>query len=464
MLDPVPLADVPSALFPGLELGDVRLDRRFRAVARAVAANPGASWPQIFPDPSAYHACLNLFDAKRCTHENILGAHQEAALNAMEAWPGPVLLLHDTTVLDFSGHTTLADDLGPVGNGGGRGWLAHQTLAVDPADRRVFGLVSQILHVRATPPKGESTAAKRDRASRESRLWVRGLDEIGPTPAGRHWIDVADRGADVFEFLQTLLDRRRTFVVRSKHNRALGTGSSEETAVALLHDHVRTLPATTHWTLVLPARAGKPARTAHLAAASEPVTLRPPHVRTGDFRREALPLTGVRVWEANPPAGETPLEWILLTNEPAATPAEIRRVADWYADRMQIEEFHKVQKSGTRVEGCQVQSVEKMAAVVALLSVIAVGLMNLRLAVRLPDQADRPATDLVPAVWVEVLSRQQHGTPRDWTVAQFWLALARLGGYQKNPSQHPPGWITLWRGWTQLHPLIRYHLSIAKIP
>jgi hypothetical protein len=433
-------------------------------VAQTIAAQPGASLPQLFPDPAAYHACLNLFDADTCTHANILGAHQEAALNAMEQRTDPILLLHDATVLDFSGHTTLADELGPIGNGGGRGWLAHQTLAVDPANRLVFGLVSQILHVRATPPPGETTAQKRDRASRESRLWVRGLDEVGPTPAGCHWIDIADRGADIFEFLQTLTDRRRTFVVRSKSNRALGTGCAEAKSPELLHDQLRRLPAMARWTLVLPARSGCAARTAHLSAAATPVTVRPPHVQKGDFRREAVDLTAVRVWEERPPAGVDPLEWLLLTNEPAATPAEIRQVADWYADRMQIEEFHKAQKSGAGVEGCQVQSVTKMAAFVAVFSVIAVGLLNLRLAVRRPDLAARPATDVVPAVWVEVLSRQQKGTPRAWTVAEFWVHLARLGGYQKNPAKDPPGWITLWRGWTQLQLLIRYHLSIAKIP
>ena len=458
------LASLPEAMFPDLDLGDARRERRFRTVALAVATNPGASLPQMFPDPSAYHACLDLFDADECTHANILGTHQEAALDAAEAHAGPVLFLHDTTVLDFSGHATLADDLGPVGNGGGRGWLAHQTLAVDPSNRVVFGLVSQILHVRTAVPKKEAVAAKRDREGRESRLWLRGLDEVGPTPAGRHWIDVADRGADLFEFLQALSDRGRRFVVRSAYNRALGKGRSDEKSMGLLHDRLRGLPATAHWDLDLPARDGQPARTARLSAVAERVTLRPPHVRKGGFRREALELTAVRVWEADPPAGASVLEWLLLTGESVADPEDLERVARWYACRMQIEEYHKVQKSGTRVEGCQVQSAGKMAALVALLSVVAVGLMNLRLAARDPVLAERPASEVVPAAWVDVLSRFRKGVPKGWTTGQFWVELARMGGYMKNPEKHPPGWITLWRGWCQLHLLIQYDLSTAKIP
>ena len=365
--------------------------------------------------------------------------------------------------MDFSGHATLEDDLGPLGNGGGRGWLARHTLAVDPADRTARGLVRQILPARVSPPAGETVAQKRVRQGRESRLWLRGLDEIGPPPAGCHGIDAADRGADIFEFLQALTDRARRFVVRSKHHRALGAGSAEAKAAALLPDRARALPAAATWDLDIPARAGKPARTARLSGASAPVTLRPPHVRQGDFRREPLALTAVRAWEADPPAGVAGLEWLLLTNEPAETPAEIEQSARRYACRRPIEEYHKGQKSGMSVEGCQAPSADKMAAVVAVLSVIAVALMNLRLVVRAPAAAAEPAAGRVPALWVAVLSRQQTGRPRAWTVAEFWSALARLGGHVKNPVKHPPGWLTLWRGWARLHPLIRYHLSMTKM-
>ena len=64
---------------------------------------------------------------------------------------------------------------------------------------------------------------------------------------------------------------------------------------------------------------------------------------------------------------------------------------------------------------------------------------------------------MVPGLWTEVLSRMQTGRVQpDWTVEQFGVQLARLGGYQKNPAKHPPGWITAWRGWQILHALIKY--------
>ena len=459
---------VADELFPDLQLGDVRRDRRFRRVVDAIARDPGASLPSIFPNPSDYHAGLDLFDTPECTHAAILAAHQRAIRRAIEPLTQPLLRIHDTTLFDYSGHTTLAGDLGPIGNGGGRGWMAHQTLVVDPATRVVFGLIGQVLHVRVTPPKNEPAAQKRARDTLGSRLWVRGLDASGPRPDGAAWIDGADRGAAVFEFLSELVARGRRFVVRSKHNRALGTGPTGAKASQRLHDAVRSVPPCLTRTVPLPARAGRAERVAAVSVAR--VVVRPPHVRKGRFPTGSLELTGVRVWEPDPPvagpgAGTVdPLEWFLLTGAAADTPESLTAVVDWYAARMQIEEYHKVQKSGTGVENLQVQSVAKLGARVAVLSVIAVALMNLRLAARDPVVRDRPARDVVPALWTEVLQVARNRRPAEpLTVLGFWTELARLGGYQKNPRTHPPGWITLWRGWSQLQKLIQYHQSLEKM-
>lgn len=467
MDQPFELAQVADQLFPNLDLGDPRRDRRFRTVVQEMARKPGQSLPQIFPDVSQYHACLRLFDAPPCSHERICAAHQTAVLDRLKTTDRPILLLHDTTHLDFSGHTTLENDLGQIGNGGGRGWLAHHTLAVDPSNRVVFGLLSQILHVRPQVPKNEPVKQRRERQNRESRLWMAGLDALGPTPPGACWIDVCDRGADTFEFLFELVERQRRFVVRSKFNRALGCTNSQTKATALLHDTMRGLAATSTWDLTLPGRAGQPPRVAHLSAVAQRLTIRPPHVCKGKYVKKSLEMTVVRVWEANPPAGVEALEWLLLTSETVTCEADLRRVADWYACRMQIEEYHKVQKSGLAVEGCQMRTVARVGAYVAITSILAVALMNLRLAARDPAWKDQPATRFVPELWIKVLrigqgSAALNSRRSELTVAEFWVGLARLGGYQKNPTKHPPGWITLWRGWMKLQLFLEFHEKLAR--
>ncbi len=453
-----------QVLFPDLDLGDVRRERRFSRIVDVLATGSGESLPDLFPVAADYDALLRLFDAPTVTHERIFEAHQVAVLDRLETVTTPVLLIHDSTQFDYSGHATLEEENGPIGNGGGRGWIGHQSLAVDPARRSVYGLVSKILHSRPESTKGEPVAVRRARRDRESRLWIDALDEIGPAPAGADWIDVMDRGADAFEILWELTRRRRKFIVRSTHNRALGDGPTDAVAERKLHDAVRTLPAAASWTLDIAGRKGQKARTAQLHAAALSAELRPPHVQKGNYPKVPVSLTIVRVWEDGTPDGPTPLEWLLLTNRPTGTADEMRQIADWYACRWQIEEYHKAQKTGAMIENCQFQSGQKVKAYIALQSVVAVMLMNLRLAARDPIQGTRPAATAVPPVWVAILDRLKVRRRPLETVRDFAWHLAWLGGFMKDhPDRDPPGWQTLWRGWLKFQTILHYEMSITKM-
>ncbi len=67
----------------------------------------------------------------------------------------------------------------------------------------------------------------------------------------------------------------------------------------------------------------------------------PPHAKYGEHGDDPLPLYVVLVSEVNPPPGEKPIEWLLLTNEPVRTFDDAWRVTTWYERRWVIEEYHK---------------------------------------------------------------------------------------------------------------------------
>lgn len=442
--------------FGACQLGDQRRQRRLVQLADALLAHPEGSLPQKLQQPAAYKALCRLVNQPQVTHAAVLAPHLAQTRAALRAHPGVVLLLHDTTELDFSGHTTLA--LGQIGNGQGQGYECHHSLAVDPATGQVLGLANQILHQRRRVPPGEGVAAKRSHPDRESRLWLQGVTALGPAPAGACWVDVCDRGADTFEFLEYEVQHGRPFVIRSTHNRALlldeGPG-----AVPYLHDWLRLQPACLGWTSRVGGQAGQPVRQAKWQAVAVPVRVRAPHVRRGEHGRAPLALVAVRVWEVEPPAGVQPLEWVLLTHGPLDTADALRQRVAWYACRPLVEEFHKAQKTGVALEGLRFQSQAGLEPVIGLLSVVAVALLNLRVAARVAAEAARPAAELVDPLWVEVLSVWRYQERRPLTVREFILALGRLGGHLKRPRDGLPGWQTLWKGWNQLHAMITYELS-----
>jgi hypothetical protein len=438
-------------------LGDRRRTDRLVDLARRIHHHPAGSLPQKLHEPAAYRACCRLMNQSPVTHAAVLGPHALATVEAARHGPPVVLFVHDTTELDYSGQQTLA--LGPIGNGGGRGYECHHSLAVDPERRCLLGLAHQILHTRARPPADEGVAAKRGRADRESRLWVRAVQAIGPAPADRLWVDVCDRGADTFEFLEYEVRHGRSFVIRSTHNRAVAVDDGPH----LLHDWLRTLPAQVHWSVTVSANKGQPARTATVQACWGAVRVRPPHVRRGDHGREPLTVWALRVWEADPPAGvKEPLEWVLLTDLPIDGETAARRRVGWYECRPVVEELHKAQKSGLGIEALQLQSQAGLQPLIALLSVLAVALVNAREAARQPETAARPAAEYVDPLWVAVLSVWRYGAARTLTVTEFVLAVARLGGHQNRKCDGLPGWQTLWRGVGLLHAMVEYEQSRAR--
>jgi hypothetical protein len=460
--------DAPSLLsgdlgelhFGACRLGDARRTARLVDLANRIARRPDGTLPHQLHDPAAYRACCRLMNQAEVTHDAVLGPHCRATREALRQRSRPVLILHDTTTLDYSGHQVTT--LGPVGNGGGKGYECHNSLAVDPDTGALLGLVCHILHTRARPPKGEGVAARRGRADRESRLWVRAVQAIGPAPAeGPLWVDVCDRGADTFEFLEYEMTHGRSFVVRSTHNRALVDTGVEQPR--LLHDLLRSQAGMATWTVAVANNYQQLARTATVQASWVLVAMKAPHVRKGEHGRQPLTVWAIRVWEVDaPPEIVEPLEWFLLTNVAVADVVTARERVQWYERRPRVEEYHKSQKTGLHVEELRFTTRGALEPMIALVSVLAVGLVNLREAARNPQRSAEDASAYVDPLWVRVLSQWRYGEERALTVAEFTLALARLGGHLNRQCDGPPGWLTIWRGLNMLHAMIEYELSRAR--
>jgi hypothetical protein len=446
-----------ETLFGNAPLGDRRRTKRLVLLADELCKHPGGSLPEKLHSPQDLKALYRLANCPDCTHENIMASVGPAVLTKIDDYNDTVLILHDTTELDFTSHKSLADQLGQIGNGNGRGLLCHNSLAVKAGSREVIGLISQVLHYRVQAPKVETLPERRARESRESLLWLQGTARL---PADRRLVDVADQGADTFEFLEHEVHSGRRFVIRSHHDRKISVGQEAAAATGTVQAYARGLPAIGSRSIAVAAqpakgrRPARPARQAHLQISAGAVLVHPPHAKHGNHGNEPLALWVVRVWEPQPPKGAKAIEWFLLTNEPVQSLADAERVINWYQTRWVIEEYHKAMKTGCRIEEMQFTDTARLEPMIAILSTVATTLLNLRAMSELPDAKTRPAKTLIDSDYVEVLSAWRYGTTRDLTVHEFFFALARLGGHQNRPSDKRPGWIVLWRGWTRLQAML----------
>ena len=107
-----------SIHFGGAALGDRRRSKRLIALADRIMQHPGGTWPDKLPDPADLDAFYRLVNRPESTHAAILAPHRAETLRRMHAATETVLILHDTTELDYSGLESM--DLAPIGGGHNR--------------------------------------------------------------------------------------------------------------------------------------------------------------------------------------------------------------------------------------------------------------------------------------------------------------------------------------------------------
>jgi hypothetical protein len=436
--------------FASCDLGDRRRTGRVVKMAAQFAADPSGSTPAQTENWSDCKAAYRLFDSEDVTFASLATPHWQATRARQ---PGHYLLIGDTTVVSFGAKRKISG-LNPVGDGPHLGFLLHSALMVDPKTEEVFGLAAQTIHHRQKVPKGE-TFRERLARDRESRVWGDVIELVGPPPEGTTFTHVFDRGADNFEVYCRLVLNRDHWVVRAaqlRRNIVTPNGTTEQ-----LGKYVDSLPVSGTYDLEVRANTKQPARTAKVEVRVGSLQMPAPR-DCGHFVRECgiatIDMNVVEVREVNPPKGVAPLRWVLLTSHRVASFDEAWEIIGYYEKRPLVEEFHKSLKTGCRLEDRQYQAAHRLEALTAVLSVVAIRLLQLRSVAR--TNPDRPAEQLVPARWIKMLACCSKGKARQIrTVRDFYRGMASLGGFLGRKHDGEPGWITLWRGFEKLHLLLR---------
>lgn len=432
--------------------GVPRLEKRFQdrlvATAAQLAERPNGTLPQRLTW-NELRGTYRLVQADAATPDVLQEVHRQRTRERMLR-PTPVLIVHDGTHLDFSAHHAVAEQLGPIGDGGGRGFLQHNSLAIDPACSELLGLIYQQTWLREPAPDGETRQQRQQRADREAAVWATGLRAVGPMPAGTCWVHGGDRGADFFEPLARARHLGCHVLIRlCQDRRVQRCGAEDDAKVEHLMQVARSLPAALTDVVAVASKGGRPGRVAQVCLASTRVFVQPPVQDKKWQGHRPLALTVLRIWEPHPPAGVEALEWVLGTDLQVQQPQDLLRFRDWYGWRWRTaEEYHKVEKSGCRIEELRFETVERLLAALAVVAVVAIRVLALRWQRDLAPEA--PAETVATPLEITVVA-QATGVRRPiTTVRHFVDAVARLGGYLGRKCDGPPGWQTLWRGYQRL--------------
>jgi len=444
LLRPAQWAESEFAL---AQLGDQRRTQRLVKIATKLVQKPGGTLPQAFPTWSELKAAYRFFNQSKVTLEQIQQPHWQRTRAACQA-PGEYLLIEDTTELDYTDHPA-TEEMGSIGDGGGRGLRLHTTLAVrlegwDQEERPqgiVLGVFAQQCWNRwGQPRRAQETWRQQMSRTRESQRWGAVLEAGGP-PAGSTWIFMTDREGDFYEPIERCQRQELDFLIRAYHDRALSEGEGHLKAA------VAQAPVCGRLTVALRARAGRAARQAQVEVRTCSLNLKGPYRLGG--QRPDFQVNVVEVREVAAPPGDEPLHWLLLTSLPCRTWVQVRRVVRLYTMRWCVEEYHKALKSGTGAEDSQMERAYRIESLVAVLGIVAVRLLNTKWLAR--TRPDEPVDAKVFGPELLALLAAKFGQPKGgWTHRTALVSVARVGGFLARRSDGWPGWQTIWRGWNRL--------------
>jgi hypothetical protein len=438
------------------DFGDARLSKRLTKIMSGLVEGPDKSFPTMFDD-TALEGAYRFFNNDEVTPERILSPHVQATLVRM-ANETTALIVHDTSTMSFDPDGARRG-LGRI-RSAGQAFFAHVSLALSgDGSRMPLGVLALSTHIREGKQKTKKTKAKNNTNNERAR-WGRQVTAIASLGIDRaRVVNLMDREGDDFALFAQLVGAGDRFVVRLAQDRVLeptGPGGVHKLAEAVTQIHSvaeREVPLSRRpaghrspkQKRIHPSREG---RVAKLALGATKVVLRRPSTQPKTLPA-TLTLNVVRVWEIEAPAGESPVEWLLVTTEPVDTAEQILQVVDWYRARWVIEEFFKAIKTGCAYDSRQFETIEGLLNVLATFMPVAWRLLRMRTQTRLAPDAP---TTILPLAMVEVLHAfTRIKLPKKPTAREVLLAVAALGGHLKHNGE--PGWITLGRGYEKLRTL-----------
>jgi hypothetical protein len=363
-----------------------------------------------------------------------------------------VLAIQDTSEINYQSKRARKRGLGTVGNGSDVGLFAHPMLTVDAQTGHCLGLAD--VQVWRRFKKKAADYRKQPIEDKESYRWLKGPHRAKWALAKATMVTVIDdREGDIFEKWARLPNRRtHLFAVMAA------------------------FPEQHRFRLDLPARAGKrQARQAHLSMRFGKVRICRPKSCSDRNAPPEIELFAIDVRELNPPAGEEPIHWRLLTTHAVETVQQALTVIGWYRQRWHIEQlFRTVKRQGLDLEDSVLAEGEALEKLAVIALIAACQTMQLVLARASPDHS-QPASDVFDDRELQVLDalqarlqgrtvKQQNPYPPGSLAWAGW-SIARLGGWTGYDSDKSTGPITMRDGLERFRTIVQgYFLNEDLCP
>lgn len=423
--------------------------KRLIEIGARLAEGKGTSLARLFDRWYDTKATYKLLNEAIMTPDTIQASHRDLVYQDIQEWEGDILAIEDSSEFEWNKKDCI-EGLGPVGSkrATDQGFILHSTLAVGickKGDRvRILGLPYQQYYVRSEKLKKRRNRSHSKEAL-ETDLW-REVINSKSLPAQRKVIRVCDRAADIYEVLIETKEYGCSHIIRLKHNRQ--TIEPTEKSIKALMGELDSMGQTVIEKRV---KGDTKKKKIILNVSWLKVSLRSPaRPKSAIGKLASLEETVVRLWGTNP-FTEEPIEWFLYTDIEIEDIKDAIKIGQYYALRWIIEDYHKTLKTGLRAENLQFETASAIFATIAIMSIVATRLVDLRERLRINPGGPAEESGLDA---VELMMLRKYLKREVKTVKCVALAIGRLGGHQNRKSDGMPGLLTLWWGMSRLLTLV----------
>lgn len=459
-------------VFENAQLGDVRRNRRFIETAKQIeniTEKKGAS--ATLRGHAELKAVSRAISSSDVTAKNIIKGFAEHT--CADIATSHVLVIEDTSELNFAWRKKKIPGLGPTGHSEDQGFFIHPAIVVEPEGKMLLGLAGIEITVREYGVRTTENEAHKHKAieEKESYRWI----TVPKEGCGRITTEikktiVADREADIYDLFLVQsrgeLGKNCELLIRASRNRKINNGEG------YLFDVVEQWPVVSTFKLALEATKKRKARTVEFILRYGKVAIEVPIKQRRKKGKARIPdIYVVDVREENPPEGEEAVQWTLLTTWRVSTVEEAIEKVEWYRCRWLIEEVFRVLKSGFEAESVRFDNGHALINWCALRLMMAIKVMYLR--THRNDEKPESAKEIFTSIELEVLEACEEDLvpkkstihrPPERTNAWASLIVALLGGYKATPSAKPYGHLCLWRGLARLEgAVIGYRAAMKNV-
>jgi len=430
--------------FGRVEFYDDRLKARLYRLAADFHAQPGELIPTACGGGDAeIKAAYRFFSNRNVNMQMLLRPHIESTIDRVREH-AVVLAVQDTTSLNYTAHPP--EGAGPIGDKIAVGFELHDTMAFTPD-----GVPLGLLNVQCWARNAEETGKKHRRhqlpiEEKESRKWLesyRAVAEIQEACPETTLVSIGDREADMYDlFYEAAQTPEGTeFLVRSERSRRRKVATEDGTDE--LWNKMAAAPVAGIIKVTVPRRGSRPSRTAKLQVRYASEKLKPPVL--GGFPEIDIWAVYARETDYGKEVSE-PLEWMLLTSVRTESFEQACERLNWYGRRWGIEVYHRILKSGCRIEDRRLADADSLQSCLAIDLVVGWRVYWFTMVGR--EKPDESCDKILSKDEWRVLgawaTKKLPETAPSVKQAMHWIG--RMGGWRKRNDRDNPGTTCMWRG------------------